>query len=88
MTLETNHKSVLAIRVAKRLSRSFSLEAEFDAPSGFTMLLGQSGSGKTTLLNCIAGLAHPDSGTIALDDRVLFDSSSRVNLPVQQRKLG
>jgi molybdate transport system ATP-binding protein len=70
------------------LSRSFALEAEFETPPGFTMLLGQSGSGKTTLLNCIAGLARPDSGTIALGERVLFDSASRINLPVQQRRLG
>ncbi|WP_304819828.1 molybdenum ABC transporter ATP-binding protein [Candidatus Binatus sp.] len=79
---------MLSIRIAKRLSKSFALAAEFEAPPGFTMLLGPSGSGKTTLLNCIAGLARPDAGTIALNGRVLFDSSSRINLPVQQRKLG
>jgi molybdate transport system ATP-binding protein len=79
---------MLAVRIAKRLSADFSLEAEFDTPAGFTMLLGPSGSGKTTLLNCIAGLARPDAGKIALGERVLFDSASRVDLPVQQRRLG
>ncbi len=78
----------LSVRIAKRLSKSFSLEAEFDAPAGFAMLLGPSGAGKTTLLNCIAGLLRPDAGRIALGERVLFDSASRTNLPVQERKLG
>ncbi|MEM1376831.1 MAG: ABC transporter ATP-binding protein, partial [Pseudomonadota bacterium] len=33
----------------------------------FVALLGPSGSGKTTFLNIIAGLVHPDSGTLSLD---------------------
>lgn len=33
-------------------------------------LVGPSGCGKTTLLRLIAGLEHPDAGTIALDGRV------------------
>ena len=43
--------------------REFSLEVEFSAAPGFTILFGASGSGKTTLLDCIAGLTSPDAGT-------------------------
>jgi iron(III) transport system ATP-binding protein len=50
-------------------------------------LLGASGSGKTTLLRAIAGLDHPDSGTIQLGDRMLFDSRSRTAVPAEQRGL-
>ena len=35
------------------------------------VVLGRSGSGKTTLLRVIAGLDQPDSGTIAIDGRVV-----------------
>lgn len=36
-------------------------------------LIGPSGSGKSTLLNCIGCITEPDSGTIRLDSRAIFD---------------
>ena len=41
------------------------------------LLLGASGIGKTTLLHLIAGLIHPDSGHITLDENRLTDLSSK-----------
>jgi molybdate transport system ATP-binding protein len=84
----TGTTSLLEVRLSHRSSKDFSVDVEFDAPAGFTMLLGPSGGGKTTILNCIAGLARPDSGRIAVGARVLFDSSARIDLPVAQRRLG
>jgi iron(III) transport system ATP-binding protein len=61
----------------------------FDVEEGkmFT-LLGPSGCGKTTTLRCIAGLETPDSGEIALKDRVLFSSTRRIKLRANERGLG
>jgi molybdate transport system ATP-binding protein len=78
----------LSVRVGKTLTREFSLEAEFEAEAGITILFGQSGSGKSTLLNCIAGLIVPDAGYIALDANVLFDSVRKVNVPARKRSVG
>lgn len=41
------------------------------------LLLGASGIGKTTLLHLIAGLIHPDSGHITLDDTRITELSSK-----------
>ncbi len=39
-------------------------------------IIGSSGSGKTTLLRCLNFLETADSGTIAVNDKVLFDAGS------------
>jgi ABC-type molybdate transport system ATPase subunit len=36
----------------------------------------------------IAGLLTPDRGSIALDDRVLFDAAGRINVPPHRRGIG
>ncbi|MGC2772613.1 MAG: molybdenum ABC transporter ATP-binding protein [Candidatus Sulfotelmatobacter sp.] len=68
--------------------RPFSLDVDFTAARGFTILFGPSGSGKTTLLDCVAGLASPDAGRIVVGERILFDASSRVSIPVAKRGVG
>jgi molybdate transport system ATP-binding protein len=81
----------LEARFRKRLAapeRDFVLEAEFQAEPGFTILFGPSGAGKTTVLDCVAGLATPDSGSIAVGDRVLFDAARSIDIPVAKRRVG
>jgi molybdate transport system ATP-binding protein len=80
--------STLSVHVKKSLTREFTLDAEFEAGAGITILFGQSGSGKSTLLNCIAGLMTPDKGRIALDAKLLFDAERKVNIPTRKRSVG
>ena len=81
----------LTARIRKNFpsaERAFSLEVEFGAAPGFTILFGPSGSGKTTLLDCVAGLATPDAGRIAVGGRVLFDANASTNVSVAKRGVG
>ncbi|OBK87220.1 sulfate/molybdate ABC transporter ATP-binding protein [Mycolicibacter sinensis] len=56
---------------------------DFTVPSGsLTALLGPSGSGKSTLLRAIAGLDHPDSGTVTIN------GVDVTGVPPQRRGIG
>ncbi len=70
----------------KRLGE-FYLSVSLSA-SGVTGILGPSGSGKTKMLQCIAGIERPDRGHIAVNGRVFFDGKKRVNMAVQERRVG
>lgn len=67
---------------------NFSLEADFNLVSGCCGVFGPSGSGKSTLMNLLAGLIQPERGHICLSGQVLFDSSLRINLPPEKRRIG
>jgi molybdate transport system ATP-binding protein len=69
-------------------SAGFSLDLEFKADAGVTVLFGPSGSGKTQILDSIAGFVRPDEGRILLDDQILFDAAAGVHLPPQARNCG
>ena len=64
------------------------VDVEFQAASGITALFGAAGAGKTLILDAIAGFMTPASGRIILDDEILFDGASRVNLPPCRRHCG
>lgn len=58
------------------------------AKGEFFTLLGPSGCGKTTTLQCIAGLENPTTGTIEIEDRVVFCSDRNALTPPNKRGLG
>ncbi len=43
-------------------------------------IIGSSGSGKTTLLRCLNFLETPDSGTISVDGKIIFDGEQHKKL--------
>ncbi len=67
---------------------AFRLEMRELLDGRITALFGPSGAGKTTTLEAIAGLRRPSGGTIAVEDRLLFSSAARVDLPVHRRRVG
>ena len=51
-------------------------------------LLGPSGIGKTTILRILGGLINPDEGKIIVNGTTWHDSSRKINLKPQKRKVG
>jgi molybdate transport system ATP-binding protein len=66
----------------------FALEVDVVLECQVTGLFGPSGAGKTSLLDLIAGLRHPASARIALDDVVLTDTAAGVFMPPRLREIG
>jgi len=52
------------------------------------VILGPSGCGKTTLLRSIAGLEHPDTGEIHLEEELVFSRERNIFVPPYRRKVG
>ncbi|MBE0553750.1 MAG: molybdenum ABC transporter ATP-binding protein [Rhodobacteraceae bacterium] len=77
----------LSVQLAHRFP-GFTLDVEFAAPEGVTVLFGHSGSGKTTVANAVAGLLRPDRGRIVLGGDVLLDTEQGTDLPVHRRRIG
>lgn len=77
----------LKVDIKKNLS-GFTLDIQFDTETEPMAIIGPSGCGKTMTLKCIAGVEKPDSGTIVLNGRTLFDSEKKINLSPQERHVG
>ena len=68
--------------------RRFALDVRFRTSARRTVIYGPSGAGKTLTLQAIAGLLTPDSGRIAFNDEVVYDSSTGTDVPARQRGFG
>ena len=78
----------LSVRLRHRFP-SVLMDITFEVPTpGVTVLFGPSGSGKSTVISAAAGLLRPDECRIAIDDRVLADTSHGVWLPPERRHMG
>ena len=77
----------LDFMIKKKLNY-FDLDVDVSIGNELLVIEGASGAGKTTILNCLSGLITPDSGHIAVDDRVLFDDKARININTEKRHIG
>jgi len=84
---EPANRTCLEVELGIELD-DFPLAAAFSACQQLVVLFGPSGAGKTTILRALAGLVTPQRGRIVLNERVLFDAASGVNLPPQARRVG
>ena len=79
--------SPLAFRLRRRFA-GFELDVDVEMHGRALGLFGPSGCGKTTILETLLGWRRVDEGSIRLGDRILSDSSTRVDLPSSRRALG
>ena len=81
----------------ENLSKVFSINGDnlsvlnsvsFEVQEGeFLTIVGPSGCGKTTLIRIIAGLEHPTSGKIILDNEVIREPSNKIGYVPQEFSL-
>ena len=73
---------------ATKILGDFTLNVNFTHERGILSIIGSSGCGKSMTLKCIAGLITPDSGTITINDKTLYSTDSKINIPARLRKIG
>jgi molybdate transport system ATP-binding protein len=80
----------MALRVCiKKKLNYFDLDINFSCfPEELLAMIGPSGSGKTCIIRMIAGLEIPDEGRISYGNEVWFDSSQKIYVAPQKRRLG
>lgn len=82
---------MLALNIHKTFrtrASSFILSINFEAVGRRIVFFGPSGSGKTLTMQAIAGLLKPQSGRIAVDGAVFFDSLQKIWIAPQKRHVG
>ena len=77
----------LGLDFEKKLD-GFHLCVRYEGEARRIGILGASGCGKSMTLRSIAGIQRPDSGSIRLGDRTLFDSGKKIDMRPQERRVG
>ena len=78
---------MIDVDIAQRLG-TFRLDVQFTAQSPIIGLFGRSGAGKSSVVNAIAGITRPSRGHIRINETVLFDAERRIDVPIEQRRVG
>ncbi|WP_426669553.1 ATP-binding cassette domain-containing protein [Mucilaginibacter sp. McL0603] len=83
---------MISVDIEKKLKaykgqQMLKISAQFQSGS-ITKIFGPSGAGKTTFLKIIAGLIDPEKGEIKVDDNTWLDTSAKIFLSPQKRRVG
>lgn len=84
-------RTELVASFTKRFSNGPTIAVHLQRPVdtfSVTVLFGPSGSGKTTVLRCLAGLEHPNEGSIRFGEECWYDAIHNLFLPPQRRGIG
>ncbi len=73
--------------VARRPSLRVAVDLDI-APGRTLALVGPNGAGKSTVIAAIAGLIGLESGRIAIDQRVVADAATGLDMPTPERRVG
>ncbi|KFA90526.1 ABC transporter ATP-binding protein [Archangium violaceum] len=81
----------LVVDLEKRFHGGPTVRATLELPATpgrVAVLFGPSGAGKTTVLRCLAGLDQPEHGRVLFHGEPWCDTSARIFLPPQRRRVG
>jgi molybdate transport system ATP-binding protein len=79
---------VLRAVLVKKLGE-FQLDVTLEVPRGTTLVVvGENGAGKTTILRLLAGLDHPDQGSIVVGSDAWFDGQTYQTRHPWDREVG
>jgi molybdate transport system ATP-binding protein len=81
-----NHASGIEVAASARIG-PLALELELTV-HGTCVLVGPNGAGKSSALRMLLGVVRPDRGRIAVAGRVLYDGASRIDVALEERRLG
>ncbi|OGQ52656.1 MAG: hypothetical protein A3J24_06935 [Deltaproteobacteria bacterium RIFCSPLOWO2_02_FULL_53_8] len=78
---------MLELSLKKRFA-DFSIDISLALGSELLVLFGPSGAGKSLLMKLLSGILKPDEGSVNIDSQVIFDSRSRIDVPMRERRIG
>lgn len=64
------------------------LDVQFEIGAETLVLVGPNGAGKSSLLSVLLGVHPIDEGRIVVNDQPVFDSNTKLNVPIEQRRIG
>lgn len=79
---------LLEVALTRQIHPGLRLDVAVAIADECAVVFGPSGAGKSSLLRLIAGLDHPDRGTVRLGGETLTDTERRIHVSLRYRRIG